>query len=51
MDSTRIMFMKLYDEAHLRRDLAKARLAEALAAVDLFPLVVENHEDYVPGDH
>lgn len=50
LDSHRVMFMALYDEDRLRRSVAKARLAEAVASVDLLPLTGDDtHEDYRPA--
>lgn len=42
------LFMTCYGEEKQRRTVAAARMGEALAAVDILPLVTENHEDYRP---
>jgi hypothetical protein len=47
-DSFQTLFTTCYGEEKKRRTLAAIRLGEALSAVDILPLVAENHEDYQP---
>ncbi|ABD10288.1 hypothetical protein ThrDRAFT_01713 [Frankia casuarinae] len=48
-DSYQTLFMSCYGEEKARRKAAAVRLGEALANVDILPLMAENHEDYRPA--